>query len=127
MSTNAALITTSTQVETILTDHSVTYTTTDNRGEAEADYRIAVGDATATYWDGYWEVEDAHTAIEVDTDGDWGVTRSDVDGIILRYNGALATITDAGEVISSDPIARLDAHCTYYPEIYGLHDEAASR
>lgn len=48
------------------------------------------------------------------------------DGIILRHSGALVTITDAGEVISSDPIARLYVHCIYYPEVYGLHDEAAS-
>lgn len=134
MTTNDALTTIAAQVETILTDHSVTYTTTDNRGEEDGDYRITVGDvtayltvsddggvwattdenpadaydgpanvdeialhlmhyaaevpavvaviyavmnetasaATATYWDGYWEVEDAHTAIEVDTDGDAG-------------------------------------------------------
>lgn len=39
------------------------------------------GDANVSYWDGYWEVEDSHTTIEVDTDGDWEVTQSDVDGI----------------------------------------------
>ena len=143
MNTNDALTTTATQVETILTHHSVTYTTTDNRGKEEDDYRITVGDVTAyltasddgdvwattdenpadaydgpanvdeialhlmnyaaevpavvaviaavmnetagdanvSYWDGYWEVEDSHTTIEVDTDGDWEVTQSDVDGI----------------------------------------------
>lgn len=168
MSTNAALITTSTQVETILTDHSVTYTTTDNRGEAEDDYRITVGDVTAyltaaadggvwatigespadaydgpanvdeialhlmryaaevpavvavidaamnetageatvTYWDGYWEVEDAHTAIEVDTDGDWSVTRSDVDGIEWAgYKGQdVAVIFRAGALAYGQPL-----------------------
>lgn len=143
MNTNDALTTTATQVETILTHHSVTYTTTDNRGKEEDDYRITVGDVTAyltasddgdvwattdenpadaydgpanvdeialhlmnyaaevpavvaviaavmnetagdanvSYWDGYWEVEDSHTTIEVDTAGDWDVTQSDVDGI----------------------------------------------
>lgn len=143
MNTNDALTTTTAQVETILTDHSVTYTTTDNRGGEDGDYRITVGDVTAyfsllddgdvwattgenpadaydgpanadeialhllgyaaevpavvaviaavmnetagdanvSYWDGYWEVEDSHTTIEVDTDGDWEVTQSDVDGI----------------------------------------------
>lgn len=49
------------------------------------------------------------------------------EGIILRYGGALVTITDDGEIISSDPIARLHVHCIYYPEIYGLSDETASR
>ena len=47
MNTNDALTTTATQVETILTHHSVTYTTTDNRGKEEDDYRITVGDVTA--------------------------------------------------------------------------------
>lgn len=47
MNTNDALTTTAAQVETILTDHSVTYTTTDNRGKEEDDYRITVGDVTA--------------------------------------------------------------------------------
>lgn len=38
--------------------------------------------------------------------------------IILRGGGAVVTITDDGEVISSDPIARLYVHCIYSPEIY---------
>lgn len=40
------------------------------------------------------------------------------EGIILRRGGAAVLITDDGEVISSDPIARLYVHCAYYPEIY---------
>jgi hypothetical protein len=31
---------------------------------------------------------------------------------------AYPTASDAGEVISSDPIARLYVHCIYYPGIY---------
>lgn len=168
MNTNDALTTTATQVETILTDHSVTYTTTDNRGKEEDDYRITVGDVTAyltmsddgdvwattdenpadaydgpanvdeialhlmnyaaevpavvsviaavmnetagdanvSYWDGYWEVEDSHTTIEVDTDGDWDVTQSDVDGIDWSgYEGRdVAAVFRAGALAYGQPL-----------------------
>lgn len=169
MNTNDALTATATQVETILTDHSVTYTTTDNRGkEEEDDYRITVGSATAyltasddgdvwattdenpadaydgpanadeialhlmnyaaeiptavsviavvaeettgdytaTYRDGYWDVEDSHTTVEVDTDGDWTVTQSDVDGIDWSgYEGEdIAAVFRAGALAYGQPL-----------------------
>ena len=67
MTTNDALTTTATQVETILADHSVTYTTTDNRDkEEEGDYRITVGDVTA-----YLTASDAGE-VWATTDGDVG-------------------------------------------------------
>lgn len=47
MTATDALTTTAAQVEAILVDHSVTYTTTDNRGKEEDDYRVTVGDVTA--------------------------------------------------------------------------------
>lgn len=47
MTATDALTTTAAQVEAILADHSVTYTTTDNRGKEEDDYRVTVGDVTA--------------------------------------------------------------------------------
>lgn len=47
----------------------------------------------------------------------WSVQHAE-EGIVLRRGGAWATITDDGEVISSDPIARLYVHCIYSPEIY---------
>lgn len=40
------------------------------------------------------------------------------EGLVLRGGGAWVTITDDGDVISSDPVARLYVHCIYYPEIY---------
>lgn len=139
MNTNDALTTTATQVETILTHHSVTYTTTDNRGkEEDGDYRVTVGDVTAyltasddgaaeiptavsviavvaeettgdytaTYWDGYWEVEDSHTTVEVDTAGDWTVTQSDVDGIEWSgYEGRdVAAVFRAGALAYGQPL-----------------------
>lgn len=132
MTTNDTLTTTATRVETILTHHSVTYTTTDNRGKEEGDYRITVGDVTAyltasddgnvwattdenpadanvSYWDGYWEVEDSHTTIEVDTDGDWDVTQSDVDGIDWRgcKGEDVAAVFRAGALAYEQPIAAL--------------------
>lgn len=51
------------------------------------------------------------------TEEGWGVQYSE-EGIVLRRGGATVIITDDGEVISSDPIARLYVHCIYYPEIY---------
>ena len=169
MTTNDALATTATQVETILVDHSVTYTTTDNRDkEEEGDYRITVGDVTAyltasddgdawattdenpadaydgpanadeialhlmnyaakvpavvsviaavmnetvgdanvSYWDGCWEVEDPHTTVEVDTDGNWEVTQSDVDGIDwTNYEGKdVAAVFRAGAMAYGQPL-----------------------
>lgn len=56
----------------------------------------------------------------------WGVQYSE-EGIVLRRDGAWVTITDDGEVISSDPMARLYAHCIYYPEIYTPAPPPASR
>lgn len=48
----------------------------------------------------------------------WSVQYAE-EGIILRGGaGAPVFITDDGEVISSDPMARLYVHCIYYPEIY---------
>lgn len=44
-----------------------------------------------------------------------------------RAGGGRVTITDDGEVISSDPIACLYVHCIYYPEIYGVATETPSR
>jgi hypothetical protein len=169
MITNNALTTTATQVETILADHSVTYTTTDNRDkEEEGDYRITVGDVTAylttsdagevwattdenpadaydgpavadeialhlmnyateipaavkvisavaeetagdcaaAYWEGYWTVEDSHTTVEVDTDGDWTVAQSDVDGIEWSdYKGRdVAAVFQAGAMAYGQPL-----------------------
>lgn len=51
------------------------------------------------------------------TEEGWNVQYAE-EGIVLRRGGAWVTITDDGEVISSDPMARLYVHCTYYPEIY---------
>lgn len=51
------------------------------------------------------------------TEEGWGVQYAE-EGIVLRRGWARVTITDDGEVISSDPIARLYVHCIYYPEIY---------
>lgn len=169
MTTNDALAATATQVETILVDHSVTYTTTDNRDkEEEGDYRITVGDVTAyltasddgdawattdenpadaydgpanadeialhlmnyaaevpavvsviaavmnetagdanvSYWDGYWEIEDSHTTVEVDKDGNWEVTQSDVDGIDwTNYEGKdVAAVFRAGAMAYGQPL-----------------------
>ena len=169
MATTDYITDTAAQVETILADHSVTYTTTDNRGkEEEDDYRITVGDVTAyltasddgdvwattdenpadaydgpanadeialhlmnyaaeipaavkvisavaeetmgdytaAYWDGYWEVEDSHTMIEVDTAGDWTVTQSDVDGIEWSgYEGRdVAAVFRAGALAYGQPL-----------------------
>lgn len=60
------------------------------------------------------------------TEEGWGVQYAD-EGIVLRQGGGRVTITDDGEVISSDPIARLYVHCIYYPEIYGVATETPSR
>lgn len=49
------------------------------------------------------------------------------EGIVLRGGGGAVVITDDGDVISSDPIARLYVHCIYYPEIYGVEAETVSR
>lgn len=56
----------------------------------------------------------------------WGVQYSE-EGIVLRRGGARVTITDDGEVISSDPMARLYVHCICYPEIYAPAPSSASR
>jgi hypothetical protein len=53
------------------------------------------------------------------TEEGWGAQYAE-EGIILRSAGARVTITDDGEVTSSDPIARLYVYCIYYPEIYAL-------
>lgn len=47
----------------------------------------------------------------------WGVQYAE-EGVVLRRGGSRVTITDDGEVISSDPMARLYVRCIYYPEIY---------
>lgn len=60
------------------------------------------------------------------TEEGWGVQYAE-EGIVLHCGGEWVTITDGGEVISSDPMARLYVHCIYYPEIYGVAAEAASR
>lgn len=60
------------------------------------------------------------------TEEGWGVQYNE-EGIVLRGAGAAVLITDDGEVISSDPVARLYVHCIYCPEIYGVATEAASR
>lgn len=169
MTATDALTTTAAQVEAILVDHSVTYTTTDNRGKEEDDYRVTVGDVTAyltvsddgdvwaitdenpadaydgpavaddialhlmhyaaeipavvtvidaamnaaegaaetIYRGDYWEVEDSHTTVEVDTDGDWTGTQSDVDGIDWSgYEGRdIAAVIRAGELAYASPLA----------------------
>lgn len=51
------------------------------------------------------------------TEEGWSVQYAE-EGIVLRRGVALVTITDDGEVISSDPMVRLYVHRTYYPEIY---------
>mgnify|MGYP000959481604 CR=1 FL=1 len=51
------------------------------------------------------------------TEEGWGVQYTE-EGVVLRRGGAPVTITDNGEVVSSDPMARLYVHCIYYPEIY---------
>lgn len=51
------------------------------------------------------------------TEEGWTVQYAE-EGIVLRRGGARVTITDDGEVISSDPMARLYVHCAYYPELY---------
>lgn len=71
MNTNDALTTTAAQVEEILTDHSITYTTTDNRGEEDGDYRITVGDVTVSMVmaDGaVWATSDTNPADAYDGD-----------------------------------------------------------
>jgi hypothetical protein len=60
------------------------------------------------------------------TEEGWGVQYAE-EGLVLRRGGAWVTITDDGEVISSDPMARLYVHCIYYPEIYGVATETPSR
>lgn len=60
------------------------------------------------------------------TEEGWSVKYVE-EGIVLHRGGARVTITDDGEVISSDPIARLYVHCIYYPEIYGVATETPSR
>jgi hypothetical protein len=40
------------------------------------------------------------------------------EGVVLRRDWSWVTITDDGEMFSSDPMARLYVHCIYYPEIY---------
>lgn len=60
------------------------------------------------------------------TEEGWSVQYSE-EGIVLRRGGAWATITDDGEVISSDPVARLYVHCICYPEIYAPAPSSASR
>ena len=171
MTATDALTITAGQIELILIDHSVTYTTTDNRGKEEGDYRVTVGDVTAyltmsddgdvwattdekpadaydgpanadeialhlmgyadrvpriffhvasvadmtggassaTYMEGYWEIEDSHTTVEVDTDGGWTVTQSTVDGIDWnRYQGKdMAAVFQAGAL--ADEGQELDA------------------
>ena len=168
MTATDALTTTAAQIEAILADHSVTYTTTDNRGKEEDDYRVTVGDTTAyltmsddgevwattdenpadaydgpavadeialhlmeyaaeipavvaviaaamnategaaetIYRDGYWEVEDSHTTVEVDTEGGWTVAQSDVDGIDwTNYEGKdVAAVFDAGAMAYGQPL-----------------------
>lgn len=56
----------------------------------------------------------------------WGVQYAG-KGIVLHRGGAWVTITDDGEVISSDPVARLYVHCIYYPEVYMPAPSSASR
>ena len=46
------------------------------------------------------------------------------EGVVLRGHGAIVLITDDGEVISSDPIARLHVHATYAPEEYSFRSGA---
>ena len=60
------------------------------------------------------------------TEEGWGVQYSE-EGTVLRCGGAWVTITDDGEVISSDPMARLYVHCIYYPEVYAPAPSSASR
>ena len=59
------------------------------------------------------------------TEEGWGVQYAE-EGIVLRRDGARVIITDDGEVISSDPMARLYVHCIYYPEVYGVATETSS-
>ena len=51
------------------------------------------------------------------TEEGWDVQSAE-EGIVLRRGWTRVTITDDGEVISSDPMARLYVHCIYCPEIY---------
>lgn len=51
------------------------------------------------------------------TEEGWDVQSAE-EGNVLRRGWTRVTITDDGEVISSDPIARLYVHCAYYTEIY---------
>ena len=60
------------------------------------------------------------------TEEGWGVQYSG-EGIVLRRGGVRVLITDDGEVISSDPMARLYVHCIYYLEIYAPAPSSASR
>lgn len=60
------------------------------------------------------------------TEEGWRVQYNE-EGIVLRSAGAIVAITDDGEVISSDPIARLYVHCIYYPEIYTPAPSSTSR
>lgn len=60
------------------------------------------------------------------TEEGWGVQYSE-EGIVLHRGGAWVTITDDGEVISMDPMARLYVHCIYYPEVYAPAPSSASR
>lgn len=59
------------------------------------------------------------------TEEGWGVQYSE-EGIVLHRGREWATITDGGEVISSDPMARLYIHCIYYPETYTSAPSSAS-
>lgn len=60
------------------------------------------------------------------TEEGWSVQYAE-EGIVLHRGGAWVTVTDDGEVISSDPIARLYVHCIYHPEIYAPTPSSASR
>lgn len=168
MPANDTLTAIAAQIEAALIDHSVTYTTTDTRGEEEGDYRITVGDVTAyltasddgdvwattdessadaydgpaddaeialhlmhyaddvpaavtvidavmtategdvaiSYRYGCWEVEDSYTTIQADTDGEWDVTQSDVDGIDWSsYAGRdVAAVFRAGALAYGQPL-----------------------
>jgi hypothetical protein len=169
MNFNDALATAA-QVEEILADHSIAYTTTTTHDEEDSAYLITVGDVTAyltlsddgdvwattdenpadaydgpanteeialhlmnyaakvpavvaviaavmnetagaanvSYWDGYWEVEDPHTTVEVDTDGAWTVAHSGVSGIDWSgYTGDVATVFRAGALAYNQPLGAI--------------------
>ena len=125
MNTNDALTTTATQVETILTHHSVTYTTTDNRGKEEDDYRITVGDVTAYLTasddDDVWATTDENPADAYDGP-------ANVDEIALHLMNYAAEVPAVVSVIAAVMNETAgDANVSYWDGYWEVEDSHTDR